>query len=195
MTFRQEAEQVLDRIRASNPKQPKADPALLKAFTFLGDAPATPARMLIKGLLPAEGIAVTGGQSTAGKTFSEIHKAICLARPLPFFGHKIVERVGTAFIAAEGRALIPNRFASALAKHSITEELPIAWINQLPDFTSSDGIKLFIRQLKALNKKFEDDFDARLGQVTIDTVAACFAMKDEDDNAEAESLQHVTHHW
>jgi hypothetical protein len=134
-------------------KHSATDPAeLLKAFTFLGDTRASPPRMLIKGLLPAEGIAVTGGQSTAGKTFEEIFKAICLAKASPFFRHRIVERVGTAFIAAEGRALIPNRFAAALEKYSITDELPIAWINQIPDFTSSDGIKLFIQQLKALNK-------------------------------------------
>ena len=58
----------------------------------------------------------------------------------------------------------------------------------MPDFSSPAGIKLFIQQLKALNKKFQDDFGVRLGQVTIDTVAACFAMKDEDDNAEAQKV-------
>jgi hypothetical protein len=167
---------------------PDALPDPHETFTFLGDVSATPPKMLIKGLLPAEGIAVTGGQSTAGKTFIEIHKAICLARSLPFFGHKIIQRVGTAFVAAEGRALIPNRFAAALAKHTITEKLPIAWINQMPDFTSAAGIKLFIKQLKALNKKFDGDFGVHLGNISIDTVAACFAMKDEDDNAEAQKV-------
>ena len=38
---------------------------------------------------------------------------------MPYFGRKIVERVGTAFVAAEGRPLLPNRFAAALAKASI----------------------------------------------------------------------------
>ena len=31
-------------------------------------------------------------------------------------------------------------------------------------------------------------FGVRLGQITIDTVAACFGMKDEDDNAEAQKV-------
>ena len=128
---------------------------LTAVFTFLGDKPATPPRELIKKLLPAEGVAVTGGQSTAGKTFIEIHKTLCLAKPMPFFGHRIIERVGTAFVAAEGRALLPNRFAAALAQHLITEKLPIAWINQLPDFSTADGIKLFIRQMKALDEKIQ----------------------------------------
>ncbi len=153
--------------------------------------PAAAPRELIKKMLPAEGVVITGGQPSAGKTFIEMHKAVCLAADLPFFGRKIVERVGTAFVAAEGRAIIPNRFGAALAKQSITKKLPIAWINQLPDFSSVDGIKMFIQQLKALNERFQGDFGARLGQVTIDTIAASFNMKDEDDNAEATKVCNI----
>jgi AAA domain len=171
--------------------EPTAVIDLVATFTFLGDAPATAPRELIKKLLPAYGVAVTGGQPSAGKTFIEMHKALCLAKALPFFGRKIVERVGTAFVAAEGRALIPNRFAAALAKELITEKLPIAWINQLPDFSSADGIKLFIRQLRTLDERFQGDFGVRLGQVPIDTVAASFGMKDEDDNAEATKVCNI----
>ena len=160
-------------------------------FTFLGETPVAAPRELIKKLLPAYGVAVTGGQPSAGKTFIEIHKAVCLAKPLPFFGRKIVERVGTVFIAAEGRATIPNRFAAALVKHAITDKLPIAWINQLPNFSSAEGIKKFVRQLKAIDERFQGDFGVRLGQVPIDTVAACFGMKDEDDNAEATKVCNI----
>jgi AAA domain len=178
-----------DKEKADENAAPAED--LVKAFTFLGDAPATPPKMLMKGLIPAEGVAVTGGQSTAGKTFIEIYKAICLAKVLPFFGHKIVEKVGTVFVAAEGRAVIPNRFAAALDAAGIVDKLPIAWINRIPDFSSAAGIKLFVRQLKAMDERFRGDFGVRIGQVPIDTVAACFAMKDEDDNAEAQKVCNV----
>jgi hypothetical protein len=160
-------------------------------FSFVGDTPAAPPRQLIKNLLPAEGVAVTGGQSGAGKTFVEIDKAVCLAKPLPFFGHKVVERVGTAFVAAEGRGMIPHRFAAAMAEKNITEKLPIVWLKQLPDFSSAAGIKLFVRQLEELNRRFLGDFGCRLGQVPIDTVAASFSMKDEDDNSEATKVCNV----
>lgn len=120
-----------------------------------------------------------------------MHRAVCLATALPFFGRKIVERVGTAFVAAEGRALIPNRFAAALAKESITDKLPITWFKLLPDFSSADGIKLLARQLKALHERYQGEFGVRLGQVVIDTVAASFGMKDEDDNAEATKVCNV----
>jgi AAA domain len=160
-------------------------------FSFLGDTPAVAPRELIKKLLPAYGVAVTGGQPSAGKTFIEIHKAVCLAKPLAFFGRKIVEQVGTVFVAAEGRALIPNRFAAALVKHAITDKLPIAWINQLPDFNSAEGNKKLVQQLKAIDERFRGDFGVRLGQVPIDTVGACFGMKNEDDNAEATKVCNV----
>ena len=39
----------------------------LRSFVFEGDAPIDPPRMLVKGLLPFEGIAFIGGQSGRGK--------------------------------------------------------------------------------------------------------------------------------
>src|SRR6516164_9550863 len=164
---------------------------LAKAFTFLGDAPHTPPRELINGLIPAEGVAVTGGQSTAGKTFVEIYKSICLATATPYFGRKIIERVGTVFVAAEGRPLLPNRFAATLIKLAIETKLPITWPKLLPDFSCAEGIKLFVRQLKAIDECYRGDFGVRLGHVPIDTIAATFGMKDEDDNAEATKVCNV----
>jgi AAA domain len=170
--------------RAEEPP-PASSPDIDRDYIFLGDTKAAPPRELIDGLIPAEGVAVTGGQSTAGKTFEEIHKAICLGTGIPYFGRKIVERVGTVFVAAEGRPLMPNRFAAALIKLSIEARLPITWPKLLPDFSRADGIKRFIHDLNAIDERYRGDFGVRLGHVPIDTVAATFGMKDEDDNAEA----------
>jgi hypothetical protein len=148
-------------------------------------------RELINGLVPAEGVTVTGGQLTAGKTFVGIYKSICLATATPYFGRKIVERVGTVFVAAEGRPLLPNRFAATLIKLSIKAKLPITWPKLLPDFSCAEGIKLFVRQLKAIDEHYRDDFGVRLGHIPIDTGAATFGMKDEDDNAEATKVCNV----
>jgi hypothetical protein len=166
-------------------------PPLEDAFTFLGDTPASPPPELIKRLIPANGVVILGGQSSAGKTFTAIHMAKCLATGLPFFERRIVEKVGTAFIAAEGASLIHNRFAASLAKDSITDKLPIAWVKELPNFSTLEGINAFIGQLKALDKRFQDDFGVRLGQYTIDTVSATFALKKEDDNAEATATSKI----
>jgi hypothetical protein len=182
-----------DKYGISNNRPQSAEPEidLAKTFTFLGDAPHAAPRELINGLIPAEGVAVTGGQSTAGKTFVGIYKSICLATATPYFGRKIVERVGTVFVAAEGRPLLPNRFAATLIKLSIEAKLPITWPNMLPDFSCAAGIKLFVRQLKAIDERYRGDFGVRLGHVPIDTVAATFGMKDEDDNAEATKVCNI----
>ena len=42
-----------------------------------------------------------------------------------------------------------------------------------------------------MDERFRGDFGVRLGQVPIDTVAACFGMKNEDDNAEATKVCNV----
>lgn len=180
----EEAKQIIAQIKGGK-KSEGSGASANSAFTFLGDAPASPPRELIKKILPADGVVILGGQSSAGKTFTAIHKAKCLATGLPFFGQRIVERVGTAFIAAEGTALINNRFAASLAHDSITDKLPIAWAKQNPDFSSAEGIKRFKNQLIELNRRFSGDYGLRLGQFVIDTVSALFAMKSEDDNAEA----------
>ena len=164
---------------------------LASIFTFIGDAPAAPPHELIKKLTPAEGVVVTGGQSSAGKTFVQVHKAICLATGIPYFDHKIVERVGTAFIAAEGRPLMPNRFEAALNKLAVTEKLPICWPKLLPDFSSPEGVNLFIQKMKQLDKFYQDNYGVRLGHIVVDTVAATFSMKDEDDNAEVSKVCNV----
>jgi AAA domain len=161
------------------------------AFTFVADTQAAPAHELIKNLLPAAGVVINGGQSSTGKTFLEIYKALCLATGIPFFGYKVNERVGTVFVAAEGRGALPNRFAAAFAHHGISSKQPIAWINQLPDFTSDTGIRLFIQQLRHADFEFQTKFGVRLGQFVIDTVAASFAMKSEDDNAEATKVCNI----
>jgi hypothetical protein len=177
---------------ASGAKPDAEPPDISGLFNFAGDAPAAPPKELIKKLLPAEGVAVTGGQSTAGKTFIQIHKSICLAAGIPYFGHSIVERVGTCFVAAEGRPLINNRIMAAMIKEEeIARRLPICWPKLMPDFSSADGIKLFVRYMQELDRRFRGDFGVRLGHIVIDTVAAVCNMKDEDDNAEATKICNI----
>jgi hypothetical protein len=165
--------------------------SISEKYVFLGDIPPTAPKELIKGLIPADGVAVTGGQSTAGKTFIQNYKAVCLATGKPYFGRRIVEKVGTVIIAAEGRIIMPNRFGAVCKKLEITDPLPILWPKAVPDFMDTDGLKLFISELKEIDKYFRGEFGVRLGMTVIDTVAACFAMKDEDDNSEATKVCNI----
>jgi hypothetical protein len=170
---------------------PPPENDIAENYVCLGEAPPKPPEELIKGLIPKEGVAVTGGQSGGGKTFVKTLKSVCLATGTPYFRHKIVEHVGTVFVAAEGRPLLPNRFGATLAKLEIIQKLPIMWPKRMPDFSSLDGLKRLISELKEIDRRYRGDFGTRLGQVVIDTVAASFNMKDEDDNSEATRVCNV----
>jgi AAA domain len=83
-------------------------------FVFDGDAPIDPPRMLVKGLLPASGLAFIGGQSGAGKTFVAVALGAAQAGGTEFFKCQVKKRVGVLYIAAEGGASFAARVAAAM---------------------------------------------------------------------------------
>src|SRR5262249_50974899 len=100
-------------------------------FVFDGDLVA-PAKMLIKGILPTSGIAFIGGQSRAGKTFIAITMGVSLATSENFFGKRIKERVGVAYVAAEGYGMFAVRVAAAKLAIGTKQPIPFAWCGSVP---------------------------------------------------------------
>jgi hypothetical protein len=160
-----------------------ADP--LANFIFMGEDKPSPQRMLIEGVMPLDGLPFIGGQSSAGKTFITVLLAACAATGKPFFGRAVKERVGSIVIAAEGRTMLSARIAAALSHLGVDEKVPIAWVRQLPDFNSAQGLQTLARELRAVSEHFQQHFGVPLGLVFIDTVSALFDIREETDNAEA----------
>lgn len=155
-------------------------------FIFQGDADLIPPPMLVKGLLPFDGIAFIGGQSGAGKSFIAVDLALALATATPFFGRAVREKVGAVILAAEGRGMLAARVEAARLERAPNERrLPIAWLAEIPQLMSPAEIKKFGSRLAVLGRHFKTEFSVRLGAVFIDTVVATFDMEDEDDNSEA----------
>ena len=157
----------------------------LANFIFMGDGKPSPQRMLIEGVMPLEGLPFIGGQSSAGKTFIAVLLAACAATGKPFFGRAVKEQVGSVIIAAEGRPMLNARLAAALSHLEVAEKTPIAWVQQLPDFSSAKGLQTLAEELKAVSEHFQQHYGLRLGLVFVDTVSASFDIKEEADNAEA----------
>jgi hypothetical protein len=149
-------------------------------FVFDGEASADPPKMLIKKLLPASGIAFIGGQSSAGKTFVSIALAVALAGGTEFFKYRVKERIGVAYIAAEGIGVFAQRVAAAKLAAGIKGPIPFAWSGSVPSLQTQEGLEAFIADLHEMQQRF----DVRLGAIFMDTVAACFVMQDENSNAE-----------
>jgi RecA-family ATPase len=157
-------------------------------FMFDGDVAPAPPSMLIKRLLPAQGVCFNGGQSGVGKTFIMCHAAACLASGEPFFGHRVYERVGSAIFAAEGAFTMPNRIAVARQRITDAPKLPISWLGNVPNLSDRREIVKMIPRLKALSARFGDEFGVRLGAVFIDTLSAACDVQDENDNSEAAKI-------
>jgi DNA polymerase I-like protein with 3'-5' exonuclease and polymerase domains len=172
------------KVDPENDAAEEIDP--LADFHFDGTVSIEPEPNLIDGLLSTTGLTLIGGQSSAGKSFLAIAMAVCLAEKKPFFGREVRERVGTLYIAGEGQGAIATRFAAAKIASNIELErrLPIAWLDAPPSLESASKIAAFVTKLQALNVKFRQEHDVRLGVVIIDTASACFDLKDENDNAE-----------
>jgi hypothetical protein len=165
--------------RSDDPSDPLAD------FMFDDAAPTKPPRMLVKSIIPFEGIAFIGGQSGAGKTFIAIDLAVSLASGEPFFGQKVNEPVGVVILAAEGGGTVASRVCVAREHKTNVVSLPIAWLSGVPDLAKPKEVAALIERLRAVGDRFQAEHDVRLGAVIIDTLAAAFSIEDENSNAEA----------
>ncbi|GJD52486.1 hypothetical protein OPKNFCMD_5252 [Methylobacterium crusticola] len=159
---------------------------LLAGFTFAGARPISQPEWLVKGLLPVKGVAYLGGQSGAGKTFTLIDLGVSAALGEPFFGKKIPEPVATLILAAEGEGTLDARLQAATLVRAEGATLPIVWMGDVPNLADEGEVKKLIPKVKALAQHLRDTFGMRLGIIAIDTMAAAFALKDENDAAEAQ---------
>ena len=191
---REHTEAPYDRVRYRGPRPVETDPAggALLGFMFDGEAPQDPPRHLVKHLLPAEGVAILGGQSGAGKTFTAVDLAVSLALGHPFFGKRVVERCGTLILAAEGAGTLSSRIEAARKDRAQGKPLPIAWLSAVPNLADPEEVRALLPRIRAVDERMRDTFGVRLGLIVIDTLAAAFALKDENDAAEAQqALRHM----
>lgn len=171
--------------RAIEVRAPARDGEPFAGVVFDGDAATEAPRMLVKGLLPYDGICFIGGQSGAGKTFVAVDLALSLASGEPFFGRKVSERVGVMILAAEGGGTIANRVAVARNEKAQGEILPIAWTSAVPELSKPREVAALVEKLKAVRERFKETHGVRLGVIIIDTLAAAFGLEDENNNSEA----------
>jgi hypothetical protein len=154
-------------------------------WSVIGNHRIEPPKMLVKGLLPYEGLAFIGGQSGSGITFIAVDLSVALASQTPFFGRAIIDRIGVAFIAAEGVAHLGNRLrASADARGVKIDSLPIAWRGDAPVLRTANDVNAVAVELRQMNFFLRARYGVRLGVTILDTVAATFDLEDEDNNSE-----------
>lgn len=139
---------------------------------------------IIPNWLPRNGLVVDGGQSGAGKTYVEVDQAVAIASGQTFFGQPVDERLGVAYLAAEGQATIQRRFIAAKRKRGLEGiALPLTVLPKIGSLRDAKERATLIVKLKKVNELFIGKHGVPLGVIILDTVSSACPMKN-DDNAE-----------
>lgn len=158
----------------------RADDDAGEGFALLAarDVAAMPAApWLVKGLLPATGIAAIYGPSTSGKSFLCLDLATAIAEGRVWFGHRVRQQP-VAYVVLEGHAGIPQRLAAWERHHErpLPEGLrfsmqPFALIRDVPELARSivrtlgPGCVVFIDTLNAATTGADENTARDMGMV------------------------------
>lgn len=118
---------------------------------------------LVKGVLPKAQLGALYGASGSGKSFFAIDLAMCIARGLPWRGHR-VKQTRVAYIIAEGADGFMLRVDAYARQHGIAEpnDVPMRGLTAAPDLRKAPDVKDLIRGIKAFGE---------VGLVIVDTLA------------------------
>jgi len=129
---------------------------------------------LVKGVLPARGLAQLFGDSNVGKSFIAIDLGCHIAAGMDWRGFR-VKKTGVVYIAAEGLAGLQARFAAWCQQTGCVPDN--FWIREYPvGLTSVAAAELVAEQIRELG--------VVVGLVILDTFAGNFGVGSENDVAD-----------
>ncbi len=157
------------------------------------DWPTT--KWLVQDLIPTASTGLFVGESQAGKSFTCINLAGCLAVGKPFFGKEIKEPGGTIYICAEGSSCVKEKLDAETSGSIIpylkqlnpsgavdTPKLPIAVVYDIPDLVHPDNAESLIGKIVAVAEEMQKRHAVSLRLVIIDTMLSAIGI-DERNNA------------
>ena len=152
---------------------------------FLGDLKVNLTnRWAVKGLLPAQGLAVIYGAPETGKSFLMLKIALHMAIGRDFAGRKAM-RTGIVYISAEAGSGFENRAAAARDATGMTERDCFALITVAPDLGRADGdAQILIEQIREQTERA----GWVPGCIVIDTAARVMPGLDENSSRDMGAL-------
>jgi AAA domain len=145
------------------------------------------ATYLVKGVLPAKGVASIYGPSASGKTFLTLDVSLSIARGIPWFGRRVT-KAGVVYVAAEGETGICDRLRAALGDdyQGVALEVVPCTVDLLHGVADLDAL---ISAIRAAEQRV-----GPVGLVVIDTLARCMPGGDENtSDAMGAFLRNVDH--
>lgn len=134
---------------------------------------------LIHKLLTLGDTSILAGASMAGKSFMGIHMGLCVARGLPWFGHRVVKG-GVAYQAGEGGRGVQKRLIAYRQAFEVPseEEVPFVLLPSRVNLFARDGnCDMFIEELRMQMLQLSEP----LRLVVIDTLSKASAGAQEND--------------
>lgn len=130
----------------------------------------------IKGILPVAGLVLVVGPPSAGKSLGALDMVGANAQGRAWFGHRVSEHRPFIWLALEGAAGTPARFAAYARQHSPLGPSDAAVMLQSFDLTDAAKRRRLIEAIRA------SDLDRPT--IVVDTLAR--AMPGRDENASAD---------
>lgn len=153
-------------------ERPKAPPMRYRLLTGIDLAALPPMRWLIKGVLPAEGLAAVYGPSGSGKSFLVLDALQSLAAGNNWFGNP-VKPCPVVYCALEGEGGIANRANAYRTRHGAIAD-NIHYLLQPFSLLTGNDVQDLARAINAGN--------AAGGVVVLDTLNRAAPGADENDS-------------
>jgi hypothetical protein len=176
-------------LPAANDNRKSPSASADSPFRRFVDGQFEKASYLIKGVLPLTGVALLAGQYSSGKTFVALDIALSLICGVQFLGRK-TKPGAVLWFAAEGAGILEQRLVAARQakfKDDVNApHFPFLWEDAVPKGDTNAilaDLRLKIRSAKGECDELHPHLPLRF--VVIDTLAAFFALEDENDNAKA----------
>jgi hypothetical protein len=131
---------------------------------------------LIFGMLPAQAISLSFGESGTYKSFIVLDWCECISRGWDWLGRNTVKGP-IAYIAAEGAAGIGRRLTAWETYHNASDSDSILWFDETLVMQDANNFKELVTALR-------EDFDIPPVLTVIDTLSRCSGGADENSNTE-----------
>ena len=134
--------------------EPAADkPARFQFLQAAEFAQGEPMPWIVKGVLPAAGLAVLFGESGSGKSFFALDLVGAVARGVEWRGRRVLQG-GVAYIVAEGAGGFRNRLRAYADEHGVDlAQMPVHVLGDAPNFMERADVKDVIASVKTLRPR------------------------------------------
>lgn len=142
---------------------------------------------LVKGLLPASGLAAVYGPSGCGKTFVALDMLLHIAAGMPWRGMR-TKRTGALYLSPDGGRAVQNRLAAWRQHHGVTDAdfaLAPGSVDLLGKIAAGD-VEAVLEAIAAI----EAAHGFKIGVVAVDTVSR--AMPGGDENQPEDMTGFIT---